>query len=224
MDLDKIGLREKKKAKQKVDLLLEFINQMLEKQVYEIKISDVCKEAFVSDMVFYNYFEKKENAVFTLLELWYIEFFYYYENTEAQTWDERWKLYADYQLETQSISPNFTIGIYTTLLRIPNRPPLNFTSPLERYMFFQEFRFLKSNSKPLTGIENVDLETHQHFFENVIRGYIQENNIDTQFTAEEIKAWSGIQQWGVGTYCSFTENFNDAKKYYSNMLNIFFKK
>lgn len=231
MDLDKYGLRDKKKAKQKATILIEFIKLMESayrfhdsKSVDDVSISEVCKSAFVSDMVFYNYFEKKENAIITLVELWFMEIQYILDQNKDKSADERWDIFVDFHLGTQSNSPNFTAGIFMTLLKGGSAISTFFLNELESYFFFSEFQFYSKNSGKLQGIEQLQPVAPDKLFAGLLGQFLTEYKIKSQYSMEELVVWLTSQFWGVSTFSSYINNFNILKNIYRNVLKDMFLK
>lgn len=231
MDLESFKLRERKKAKQKAKLLVEFIKLMESayslhgsKNVDDIPISDITKNAFVSDMLFYNYFEKKENAILALVSLWFHEAQYILSKKEEKNADERWEIFVDYHLKTQANSPNFTAGVFTTLMKNSGVISSMHPSPLETYYFFSEFQFFSNSYEELTEIEDLPPLTPDEFFDDLLSQFLNEHKVKPKYSHRELVLWLTGQFWGVSTFSSYINNFDVLKKMYINVLKDMFLK
>ncbi len=77
MKITEIGLREKKKAKQKWDILQCMVEALKTKSFNNIKIEDLCHSLSISKVTFFNYFDSKEQVLSYFISSW--EYSTYYE-------------------------------------------------------------------------------------------------------------------------------------------------
>ena len=78
----KIGKREKKKFQQKKAILDAFLRAMTTKELYEIKVEDICMEVGLSKVTFFKYFSTKEAVIQFYVQLWQYDMAYQARKTE----------------------------------------------------------------------------------------------------------------------------------------------
>ncbi|GGG72576.1 TetR/AcrR family transcriptional regulator [Paenibacillus radicis (ex Gao et al. 2016)] len=73
MTLADIPLRELKKARNKVALYEASLSLMGEKMFREVMLDDICREAEVSRVTFFKYFQRKEDLLLYFMRVWLTE-------------------------------------------------------------------------------------------------------------------------------------------------------
>ncbi|WP_042169438.1 TetR/AcrR family transcriptional regulator [Paenibacillus gorillae] len=73
MTLADIPLRELKKARNKVALYNASLSLMGEKMFREVMLDDICREAEVSRVTFFKYFQRKEDLLLYFMRVWLTE-------------------------------------------------------------------------------------------------------------------------------------------------------
>ena len=64
------GLREKKKAKQKIGIMKALVKSLETNNLNAIKIEELCKSLEISKVTFFNYFKSKEEVLYYFIYQW----------------------------------------------------------------------------------------------------------------------------------------------------------
>jgi len=64
------GLRERKKAQLKLDLLEAMLYEMKAQNFDEIKVSTICDAVSISEVTFFKYFERKDELLLYYMQVW----------------------------------------------------------------------------------------------------------------------------------------------------------
>jgi len=68
--IEKIGLREQKKAQQKWAIMQSMVEALKEKPFHQIKIDDLCHSLKISKVTLFNYFNSKEDILAYFISSW----------------------------------------------------------------------------------------------------------------------------------------------------------
>jgi len=71
-----IGLRERKIANKKIEILNIMLKKTVEKNFIELSIKEICDEAMISEGTFFNYFPKKSDLLNYFIQLWSYQSYY----------------------------------------------------------------------------------------------------------------------------------------------------
>jgi len=70
MSINEIGLRERKQALKKIEILNIVLNKIKEKPFSEISVKEIANDAMISEGTFFNYFTKKNELLDYFVILW----------------------------------------------------------------------------------------------------------------------------------------------------------
>jgi AcrR family transcriptional regulator len=65
-----VGLRERKKAKQKIAIMEEFVSRLEQHELAAIRIEDLCSTLGISKVTFFAYFDTKEQVIEYFVHRW----------------------------------------------------------------------------------------------------------------------------------------------------------
>lgn len=94
MRAPEVGLRERKKAKQKIAIMEAFVSQLEQHELAAIRIEDLCSMLGISKVTFFAYFNTKEQVIEYFVHQWEFKMTAEIENTGAVGRDALERIFA----------------------------------------------------------------------------------------------------------------------------------
>lgn len=131
------GLRERKKAQLRLDLLASLLTHLLTNNFEDIKVNDLCDDVQISEVTFFKYFEKKEELLLYFMLIWN-----YKREIKLLKSGRKKGISAIYEIFDDIATTENATKIMTTLIgyisKTHTRPIKTELSPCEKWLIHNE--------------------------------------------------------------------------------------
>ncbi len=198
MKITEIGLREKKKAKQKWAIMQAMVEALKTKAFHQIKIEDICQDLSISKVTFFNYFESKEQVLSYFVSYW--EYVTYDEICHNQLKGLDALTHIFKSISTRKEGLNIMLAVSQFLIK-SEKMIANTIRPYELYLFSKEA--FEHNKEYINLLE---------FTLRIIKDFDLSQNCSKKLLRQIIVGFYGVPLWIK------TESIDSLEEGYEGLL------
>lgn len=174
---EKISLRDRKKARTKLNLLQAGLNLIGEGTFRNVFVEDICQQAEVSKVTFFKFFPQKEDMLIYFMSVWQAECYVELEETPKRGWAAVRHIFAKVADQAKS-QPGIMLSLISFLSEQKMHPWIPVLSDSELQLLFP-------NREDFSAIAASTLDT---LFRRCVKEAREDGELSERLTEEEAVA------------------------------------
>ncbi|KQL45557.1 transcriptional regulator [Brevibacillus choshinensis] len=170
----KISLREKKKAKTKLDLLQASLDLSGERSFRRVLVEDICQQADVSKVTFFKFFPQKEDLLIYFMSVWQAQCYLELVDSGKRGWEAVRYIFGKVT-EDAAKHPGIMLSLISFLSEQKMHPWVPKLSETELWLLFPE-------RETTAGVEEVTLD---RIFQRCVKEVREDGELVAHLTEHE---------------------------------------